>query len=284
MGVLVAKKYPTKLALGLADHTYVECTEGKGWSCWGDKTGGTALRSAHGSTRRADAIAEPNERAAVKCYAINGVCHQSANRILWPAKVTVRGARGYKLSEAIYGPYGRFRALFGLCNAPFNRHPDVEGDLPECMFKVAAPRAQAEIEEDAQYLERAVETYERYGPLEAMALDDGAMVDLHVELFLLLAQRELGPKRVEAAHKVVGIRTDEERERMRIERAFADRELSLERFVTEVNGLTDRFQDQVAEAMAPEDYSLLLGLLPGDKVQLVDPDIAKQAYPRGAPG
>ena len=283
MGVLIAKRYPTKLLLGLADHTYVECTEGKGWGCWGGKTGGTALRSGHGSTRRADRIAEPNERANIKCYAINGVCHQSANRVLWPARITVRGARGYKLSEAIYGPYGRFRALFGLCNAPFHRHPGINGDLPECMFKVAA-RAQAEVEDDAQYLERAVEIYEGYGPLDAMALDEGAMVDLHVQLFLLLAQRELGPKRVGAAEKVVGIRAGEERERMEIERDFADRKLSLERFVKEVNDLTDRFQDQVAEAMAPEDYSLLLGLLPGDKVQLVDPDIAKEAYPRGAPG
>lgn len=283
MGVLVAKRYPTKLVLGLADHTYVECTEGKGWGCWGGKTGGAALRSAHGSTRRADTIAQPDERAAIKCYAINGVCHQSANRILWPARITVRGARGYKLSEAIYGPYGRFRALFGLCNAPFDRHDHIDGDLPECMFQVAA-RAQAEVEDDAQYLEQAVEIYERYGPLGAMADGDDAMIDLHVQLFLLLGRRELGPKRAGAAEKVAGIRAEEERERIEIERAFAERKLPLELFVKEVNDLTDRFQDRLAEAMEPEDYSLLLGFLPGDRVHLVDPDIAREAYPRGAPG
>jgi hypothetical protein len=283
MGVLVAKRYPTKLALGLADHTYVECTEGKGWGCWGGKTGGTALRSAHGSTRRADAIAEPDERARIACYAINGVCHQSANRILWPARITVRGARGYKLSEAIYGPYGRFRALFGLCDAPFDRRPHINGDLPECMFKVAA-RAPAEVEDDAQYLEQAVEIYERYAPLGARADGDDAMIDLHVQLFLLLGRRELGPKRAGAAEQAAGIRADEERERIEIERAFAERKLPVEPFVKEVNALTDRFQDRLAEAMEPEDYSLLLGLLPGDKVHLVDPDIAREAYPRGAPG
>lgn len=283
MGVLVAKRYPTELALGLADHTYVECTEAKGWGCWGGKTGGATLRSAIGSTQRADAIAEADERARITCYAINGVCHQSANRVLWPARITVRGARGYKLSEAIYGPYGRFRALFGLCNAPFDRRPQINGDLPECMFQVAA-RPEAEVENDAQYLEQAMEIYERYGALEAMAGGDDALIDLHVQLFMLLGRRELGPGRAGAVEQVAGIRADEERERIEIERAFAERKLPVEPFVKAVNDLTDRFQDRLAEAMEPEDYSLLLGLLPGDKVHLVDPEIAREAYPRGAPG
>ena len=283
MGVLVAKRYPTKLALGLADHTYVECTEGKGWSCWGGKTGGATLRSALGSTRRADAIAEADERARITCYAINGVCHQSANRVLWPARITVRGARGYKLSEAIYGPYGRFRGPLGFCKAPFDRRPQINGDLPECMFKVAA-RPEAEVEDDSLYLEQAMDLYEKYGPVAAMADGDDALIDLHVQLFLLLGRRELGPKRAGALAEAVGIRADEERERIEIERAFAERKLSVEAFVTAVNDLTDRFQDRLAKDMAPQDYSLLLGLLPGDKVRLVDPEIAKEAYPRGAPG
>lgn len=283
MGVLVAKRYPTNLVLGLADHTYVECTGGRGWGCWGGKTDGDALRSAHGSTRRADAIAQPDERAVIKCYAINGVCHQSANRILWPARITVRGARGYKLSEAIYGPYGRFRALFGLCNAPFDRYDNINGDLPECMPKGAA-RTEAEVEDDAEYLEQAVKIYEQYRPLGAMADSDDALIELHVQLFLLLGHRELGPKRAGAMEKLAGIRAGEERERIEIERAFAERKLPLEPFVKEVNDLTDRFQDRLAEDMEPEDYSLLLGLLPGDKVRLVDPEIARRAYPEGAPG
>ena len=108
MGILIAKHYPTKMVLKLADHTYVECgTGGKAWGCWGGKSGGTVLRKAPGSTKRADKIAQPDEKAGIKCYLINGVCHQAANRILLPAGITVRGARGYSVSEAIYGPYGR---------------------------------------------------------------------------------------------------------------------------------------------------------------------------------
>src|SRR5215470_17682530 len=106
MGTLVAMRYPTVLALGAADHTYVRCgTGGKAWGCWGGKTGGSFLRSGPGSTNRADAIAEPNEHAGVTCYLVNGVCHQAANRILLPAAITVTGARGYSVSTAMYGVY-----------------------------------------------------------------------------------------------------------------------------------------------------------------------------------
>ena len=102
MGTLVVMAYPTKLFLNLADHTYVKCgTGGKAWGCWGGNTGGAQLRRADGSTSRADAIAGGNERGGIKCYLINGVCHQAANRILFPAGITVRGARGYDLLDRL---------------------------------------------------------------------------------------------------------------------------------------------------------------------------------------
>src|SRR5512134_1966613 len=133
MGTLVAKRYSTPLFADLADHTYVECgTGGKGWSCWGGKQGGTRLHSGAGSTKRADEIAQPDERAGITCYLINGVCHQAANRILLPAGITVQGARGYGVSEALFGTYGRPRGILGVCQAPFDQRPDVTDDLSEC--------------------------------------------------------------------------------------------------------------------------------------------------------
>jgi hypothetical protein len=99
MGALVVMRYSTKMYAGLADHTYVMCGTGrKAWSCWGGKTGGTELRRGPGSTKRANAIAQQDERAGIMCYLINGVCHQAANRILYPAGILVTGARGYGVS------------------------------------------------------------------------------------------------------------------------------------------------------------------------------------------
>ena len=40
-------------------------------------------------------------------YGIDGVCHQIANQVLFPAGGKVSGARGYKLSSAIFGTFGR---------------------------------------------------------------------------------------------------------------------------------------------------------------------------------
>jgi hypothetical protein len=87
MGILIGKAYQTQMFFGLADHTYVECITGKeGWSCWGGKTGGREIVRGTGSTKQANVIATSNERAGITCYGINGVCHQAANRILWPTR------------------------------------------------------------------------------------------------------------------------------------------------------------------------------------------------------
>src|SRR5262245_12158331 len=146
MGELIAMRYPIPLVANLADHTYVTCgTGGRSWSCWGGKTGGTELRRGIGSTLRADQIAGADERGGITCYLINGVCHQAANRILLPAAITVRGALGYEVSEALFGTYGRPGGIFGRCKAPFDQLTGVSGDLPACtataLMMAAARRA-----------------------------------------------------------------------------------------------------------------------------------------------
>lgn len=279
MGILVAKRYRTTLVLGLADHTYVECHSGsKGWSCWGGKTGGTQLRVAAGSTGRADLIAGKDERAGITCYAINGVCHQSANRILFPANATVRGARGYKVSEAIYGPYGRFRGPFGTCHAPFNQHPGVVDDLPECRL-AASERMTMEGDPERRYLEEALHIYESFGALKYPELSDDDLIRLHVQLFMLMVDYAFGEAGDIARKELERIRADEERARLKIERAFTQKELRLGVFVEALNDLTIRFQESIAKVVASQDYTSLLGLIPGDFVVLVDPGIAREAYP-----
>ncbi len=108
MGTLIGMAYPTKLLLKLADHTYVKCGTGKkAWRCWGGKTGGKSIAEGTGSTKRANAIAGRDEKAGIKCYAINGVCHQAANRILLSAGVLVKDARGYSVSTSLFNTYGK---------------------------------------------------------------------------------------------------------------------------------------------------------------------------------
>lgn len=279
MGMLVARKYPTQLVLGAADHTYVECGTGaKGWSCWGGKTGGIAFRQGSGSTRRADLIAGADEKAGITCYAINGVCHQCANRILFPAGVLVRGARGYKVSEAIFGPYGRSRGPLG-CKAPFDQHPGVIDDLPECSVRNVAGEAAFETDPDRTYVRGVMEIYQGFEAFTVDALDEDRLVELHVALFMFMVRNSIPDAGKVPLNELRRARADEETRRIELEAGFLEEKVRLDAFVDASNMLIVEFQKRLSELLEPQDYTDLLGLLPGDFVGLVDPEIARVAYP-----
>jgi len=210
MGQLIAMCYPTKLFLNAADHTYVRCctTGKKAWGCWGGKARGTPLRSGLGSTARADAIAGSDERAGISCYLINGVCHQAANRIMLPAGITVMGARGYGVSEALFGTYGRPRGFLGLCNAPFNQYSNVTGDLAECVAEPAIPKPrglmsfktvpQEEDKKHRAYLDGVLKIYAKTEFISNIkSLIAGRdLEEFHVELFAHQTKFRLGAQKI----------------------------------------------------------------------------------------
>jgi hypothetical protein len=75
-------------------HTYVTSSCGASWGCWGGNTGGLRVCYGTGSSIWADCIAEPNTGVghfarglAGVVYAVNGVCHHMANRILSAASI-----------------------------------------------------------------------------------------------------------------------------------------------------------------------------------------------------
>ncbi len=301
MGTLVAFRYPTPLFLKLADHTYVACgTLGKAWSCWGGNTGGTELRRAPGSTQRADAIAEPDERAGITCYLVNGVCHQAANRILLPAGITVQGARGYAVSTALFGTYGRPRGILGFCRAPFDRHAGVSGDLAACIEAVRLsddedkrdPRVgDGSDPRERAYLERALALHEGAGRLFADSSSTDEIVRFQLAQFALFVDYKLGdaPMHREFAtgsghDALMAIREETEHERLAAEQRFADSG-DVEAFRKDDDALTLRFQDRVGKLMDAERYIALLDQEPGDDVTLADPEILAHAYrDRFAPG
>jgi hypothetical protein len=291
MGTLVVMRYPTKLFANLADHTYVQCgTGGKAWGCWGGKTGGTELRRGTGSTQRADAIAGADEHAGIKCYLINGVCHQAANRILFPAGITVRGARGYDVSEALFGTYGRPRGPFGTCPSPFDQHSEITGDLPECV-ETRAMRLQAarkarglspeESQRERKYIKGVLAIYgeDKRAFMSARGMKGPDLAGFHLKLFMYKAQYSLGSKLDKAlSAKLQDIRMSAEWSRMKIEDLFTNDEMKPSEFVEALNKETILFQEAAANALKPAQYKLLFGLKPGDTVILADPSIVKAVY------
>lgn len=286
MGQLIAWHYRTPMFAKLADHTYVSCGNmGKSWGCWGGKTGGAVLRQGTGSTAQADAIANPDERAGITCYLINGVCHQAANRILLPANITVRGARGYAVSEALFGTYGRPRTLWGLCKAPFHKHTDVKGDIPECtgmvskfstLEKRVLDAAGDDCDEGYRGYLAAVQDLYGQADMKTMALSREDTMDFQVRLFFLMAEYKLGD--IDEKKGLMEIREKAEHERLKLETLLENNELSVDDFVTRSNGLDLSFQEDVANALSEEDYQALLELERDDFVVLGDPAVAAAGY------
>lgn len=294
MGTLVAMRYPTRLALGLADHTYVKCANGgKAWSCWGGKTGGTELRRGEGSTARADAIAGHDEKAGIRCYLVNGVCHQCANRILLPASITVRGAKGYGISEIRFGTYGRPRGtgIFSFCIAPFNQYPNVTGDLPECVPAALAvqepggPQDSPSVRHDgpeADYLKRVTEVYgQRIAGADPGIQAGGAdLVQFMVTLFDLKLEYNLGGEpKDRSREKLRDMRMRLEKSQIEIEEALGEQKIQTGEFVKESDRLTISFQKEAAGILNAEQYQALFDLRPGEFVGLADPSIVEQAFP-----
>lgn len=286
MGILIVKRYPTKLFLKAADHTYVECGTGKkAWSCWGGKKGGTTLRKAPGSTKRADKIAQPNEKAGIKCYLINGVCHQAANRVLLPAGITVRGARGYSISEALFGPYGRIG--FWTCKSPFKKYSSTSGDLSECvptkkrakgvgLFK----KRSADDKADWQYIQKTLAIYqEGEKQIRMKSLQPSDAMKLQVRLFQHMVDFHLGPmvdKKLNTKMLKVRKATEKriEKTQGRITRVKTD----IREYVEALNKITEQFQDDMANLLSAEAYKVLFDLKPDERIVLVDPDILRNEY------
>ena len=88
---------------GALIHTYVDSDCGASWGCWGGNFGGLIVCSGAGSSIEADCI---SRRGAGIIYARNGVCHQTANRILSPSNNIIPPV--FAQIRGTYLLYGRF--------------------------------------------------------------------------------------------------------------------------------------------------------------------------------
>jgi hypothetical protein len=88
------------------DHTYVVSSCGLRWGCFGRDVGGRSLSSGPGSSIDADCLSQVNSEAGI-IYGKTGVCHQAANRIVFPARITAAGCNGYNVSFFRYRTYGK---------------------------------------------------------------------------------------------------------------------------------------------------------------------------------
>jgi hypothetical protein len=84
------------------DPTYVTSSAGDRWDCKGRSQGGRVICRGSGDLGLARCLACPDGQAGIS-YGVTGVCHQIANRILYPAGDRVERAKGYNRSFRFYG-------------------------------------------------------------------------------------------------------------------------------------------------------------------------------------
>jgi hypothetical protein len=276
MGMLVARQLPT--LGGVADHTYVECGTGaKAWGCFGRKAGGHEIRRAPGSTIRADAIAGSDEHAGITCYLLNGVCHQAANRILDPAGINASGARGYGLSTAVYGPFGRPR--FPPCFSPFDDKPGVWGDLAECMPSLSVPGSSPDVplmtSRDWVYLRDVQRIYWRSAGSEPTAPRDFMMQMDLFQQFAVYRLPRLGSEEPLRFHQLLAQRFSFEQKRVAAEGRYSEHG-SFAQFAADFDELTISFQDALGELLNAEDFVGLLDVRKDERIVLADPEIVRE--------
>src|SRR4029077_985730 len=115
MAILAGYVVPSQLNTKW-DHVYVVSDTAHTWGCFGRDSGGTGICSGPGDVAFAYCLSYPRgtspfglPRYAGITYAKEGVCHQAANRILYPVgngSLIVAQARGCGLSSTLYGTYG----------------------------------------------------------------------------------------------------------------------------------------------------------------------------------
>lgn len=121
--ILAGYTSPALVKQPFIDHTYVISSGGKAYACFGNDHGGlhicgggskeeeaAILDWAHNiafdkKSNSMDGGKDLEGHAGIK-YGWSGVCHQTANRILYPIHKDVRDAGGYSISSLLYGPYG----------------------------------------------------------------------------------------------------------------------------------------------------------------------------------
>ncbi|MFO1431151.1 MAG: hypothetical protein U1F76_13595 [Candidatus Competibacteraceae bacterium] len=266
--------YKLRLTTG-ADHTYVRSDDGYVWGCWDGSDGGQPICLGEGSSAQADCISQPNSHAGL-IYGVTGVCHQTANRILYPARVTVSQAEGYGASCIAYGTFGKDAYVF------------FAGRLPQCQVMRSDRAVQPsesvsdlekkvikQDEKEAAYVRKVLALYEP-GVLGKATLTEAIPHLLNRELELTAEYKFDGNLPGNKVNSMQSAQRDFLKEKEQINQALYAHQVSHEQFVEKVNGLVREFLRQCEQILTKEEFKVMFNMEVGTRFNLVDPEIAAE--------
>jgi hypothetical protein len=279
--VLRAYAIPTEINRDL-DHTYVCASDGQIFPCWGNSQNGRIIAAGSGSATRATCFARNESKAGI-VYGINGVCHQTSNRILYPASVIVNRARGYALSVALYGTYGVIEAISAIEWAV--RKGQCKSEQSTCALEGTTMSNSDDTIRDGRtpsadpaleaYLQQVENLYLRHAHATLLARHIGdpapSGTDVLKQELHLLAQYNLnGPlstsEDISEAQSVMVAR------KTALEQQYADGQLSSDEYAKQLNNVANDFLATCARLLSAQDYEAMFGAPPGERIDLVNPD------------
>lgn len=242
----------------VADHTYVYCpSNGQYFNCWGGHSGPDKRKICSGNgvyavanCYRIPAFGHP-DTAGIGIYAVNGVCHQSANCFLYStdpkATLTIK-VRGYFATVVAYGVWGTgfiFPWLPLVYNPCWQKYKgnNLMDDYAQKLHAMHRDLASDPTTVDANDLlvKETALTAEHYVPSLSAGKFEGLHRDFLKEKDGVIAS---------------GLRGE----------PLADK----------INALSLEFQKKLAQYLTPEEYRELTGMKPGETVNIVNPEIAAQ--------
>lgn len=268
-----------------ADHTYVKSSDGYVWPCWGGSSGGRLICSGTGSSGKANCISQPSSTAGI-IYGVTGVCHQTANRILYPAGTIVSAAAGYWASIILYGTYGtnniaaliewEGRKLFCINSALGVKAQSFEPKTGTKAIKEPTPEPGI-----SAYLDKVKAIYAAQTSEMKISAPSAAQKSefLSQELELLfdyrlgLAGVATDSKNITGLQKFQGSILDEKED---LDAALFAKNISTAKYAQEVNELVLKFMKESGTLLGRDLHTKVFGMPPDAKFKVVDPkELAK---------
>lgn len=289
------------------DHTYVTSDNpSHAWPCWGRESGGTEICRGYGKYSVADCISQPNSWAGI-VYGVTGVCHQTANRILYPAGVTVSKAGGYWASHLAYGTYGttslEFFARLAICKASLStralkseasiepldtemriQSSSIGGPEKEYLQRVGALYIEqiqtspifvsATMSEESSSIKKSkLESFS-----STITMEEKSSL-LGKELELMIGFRLGDNPDLQITESVLKQQSDFLKEKGKTDNEFYNTDFSIEKYVKEVNDLFGDLLISLPDVLGKDEYQKIFDLPPlKEGFKLIDPDIAVEAH------
>lgn len=253
---------------GIADHTWVNCPGHGKFACWGG-TSGTNNRkfvTGSGSNYKVSNCYRKSWKdhpdTAGILYAVNGLCHQTANLFMYPSRTVLNlKVRGYWFSVATYGVHGalvpgggQLPFFLGWLAAVYN----------PCYQKHKLAEADAEAEDADPIYARLEAMYARHG-----AADSANIRTVLAEELAIVTELQ-GPDIKYSTYE------DLHQELMAAREGSLSKGARGRELAELVNAGVYRFQDGLSSRLDAQAYTGLTGLAPGEHLAIVDPEIAER--------